>query len=121
DWFPKKGSELPGGIAQKWNHNIFLGRGAIDALWPTEQVASAAPQGRKSRPGGRAPGPPPTRNWPTLLAAYIIMRVKAGDNVTGNDSELASDFCEYCSKKFDWQPEHSAVRDKIPDFLKLIR
>jgi hypothetical protein len=120
-WWPKRGSTLPGGIALKWKHTIFLGREAINALWPTAQVASAAAQGRKPRPGGRPSGPPPTHNWPTTLAAYIIRRVKAGDNITENDSKLASEFCEHCSESFDWQPEHSAVRDKIPDLLRLIR
>jgi len=119
-WWPKRGSTLPGGVAQKSKHNIFLGREAIDAMWPIEQVTPVAPQGRKSRPGGRPPGPPPRHDWPTELGAYLITRVKVGPKIT-TDHKLADDFLKYCSEKFDWQPEQSAVRDKIPDLLKLIR
>jgi hypothetical protein len=120
-WWPNKGCKLPGGIAPAGAHNIFLNREGINALWPTQPVESAASQERKPRTGGRSPGPAPTRNWPMLLAAYIIMRQNAGANITTNDSKLANEFCEYCSKKFDWQPEQSAVRDKIPELLQLIR
>jgi hypothetical protein len=116
-WRPKRGSALPGGIAQKSKPAIFLGREVIDAMWSTEQAASAAPQGRNKRP----PGPPPVNDWPALLGRYIIMRQNAGDNVTRNDSKLADEFCEYCSENFNgWQPDQSAVRGKISDWLKLI-
>jgi len=117
-WSPNDGCKLPEGRA----HNIFLDRAAVTSMWPTDPAASATPQGRKSRPGGRPPGPPAINDWPMLLGAYIIMRVNARDNVTRNDSELADEFCEYCSENFDgWQPDQSAVRAKIPAFLKLIR
>jgi hypothetical protein len=115
-WWLNDGYKLADGL-----HFIFLNREDIATMWPNEPAALAA-QTRQMRVGGRPPGPAPKHNWPMLLAAYIVKRLLDGDNITDNDSKLAKQFCEYCSSKgFDWQPELSAVRDKIPEILQFIR
>jgi hypothetical protein len=116
-WYPNRGSTLPGGIAQKSKHNIFLGREAIDAMWPTETGATAP---GKVSPDRRKPGRKPKHDWPTEVAAELI-RIIHFEGVPENDHGLARRLKQFCEDQFSYQPPPSEMRALIARLLRPVR
>jgi hypothetical protein len=121
-WWPKKGSTLRGEIGQKSDHTVFLGRKAIDAMWPIEatlpKAEIAAPN--EIKPDRRKPGPPPKHDWPNQLMPELI-RIIHERGIPKTDAALAKKLADFCITHWDWQPDQAHLLRWIRHALHLVR
>src|SRR5262249_41589020 len=106
----------PAGVAQKSKHLIFLGRKAIDGMWPTE--TEVAPE--KVNLERRKPGRKTKHDWPIEVATELI-RIVHNEGVPESDHGLAGRLRQFCDDQFSSRPAPSEMRALIARLLRRVR
>ena len=75
-------------LEQIYGWVFYVWKPDFDKLWPSAKADRETSSRRK-------PGPPPTHDWPLVVAAELIRRAKAGEK-----DPTAAAMIKYCEKTF---------------------
>jgi hypothetical protein len=92
-------------------HCFFVRRADLDKYYPAPLLAPATASDRRTDDRRRKPGPRIKHNWRLEVAAEVYRRRKKGGR-----TPTAGELAEFCSKKFDYQPDESDIQ-KLLRFL----
>ena len=70
---------------------FYVWKPDFDKLWPSAKAARETTETSLRR----KPGPPPTHEWPLVVAAEVIRRIKAGER-----DPTAAEMIEHCENTF---------------------
>jgi hypothetical protein len=94
---------------------FFVWQPAFERIWP---IASPVEHDATTPP----PGLKPKRNWPGLLAAWLVAVAVANPKRLENVDVLVEDATEFLQKKIGWAPADSKqIRKRIADLLQYVR
>ena len=97
---------------------FFLWHPNVEEVWPALRQADEEVAPMRDTP----PGTKPTRDWPILVAAWLILKACEDPHQLENIDTLVGEAQDYLQKKIGWAPQNpQRIRQKIKDLLQLIR
>jgi hypothetical protein len=97
---------------------VYMRRADLDRLYLRAGTTAAQPP----KPVRSKPGTKPKGDWPTLVAAWLILKACEHPRQLENIDALVRGAEDHLREEIGWAPENTGrIRMQILDFLQLIR